>query len=222
MENKNSNSCSNEKINEIKQNIANYKALYTKYLTDKTEIDKQKENIRSLLDEQFVKLQNNLILKNQEVLSINCNIDNTFKECYLKCKEKNNPKDRKPDVFVTTNCSKEKDADGKNIDNCVCYFPDYEKIDTSIDEINDLLKKKLKILEAQNKLNKPEDLVYDDPCCTTQIVCKDGVCTDVDIFCKSNSSVVEPFTTHNEGRININHILIFVIIILMIFFLCKK
>ena len=221
MENKNS--CSNEKINEIKQNIANYKALYTKYLTNKTEIDKQKEKIRSVIDDQFVELQNNLILKNQELLTINCNSDNSFQECYLKCKEKNNPTNRKLDVFVTTDCSKKKDADGNTIDNCVCYIPNYEKIDTSLEQINDSLRKKLKILEAQNKLNRPEDLVYNDPCCSTEIVCKDGECTDIDIFCKSNSSsVIEPFTTCNEAKININHILIIIIIILMIFFLCKK
>jgi hypothetical protein len=214
----NINFCSKERIDLIKQNVANYKSLYTKYLSDKKEIDIQKENIYKLIDDKKVELENNLIIKNTEMFEMACDPENNFKDCYLKCKKTYNPNNRKPDVFVTTEC---KDNNDGNKASCVCYYPDYNKIDSSIDDINNLLKKKLNLLEIQGKLVKPEDIVYKDPCCVSEIVCKDGECSDIDVLCKGGSNVVESFTTHNNNNNNINHILMIVIIILIVFFLCK-
>lgn len=219
----NINYCSKEKIDLIKNNVANYNSLYTKYLSDKKEIDKQKENIYKLIDEKKVELESNLLLKNSETFEMPCDPTNNFKDCFIKCKEKYNPTDRKPDVFVSTECKQAKsDNENDKIASCVCYYPDYKLIDSSIDGINTLLKKKLNILELQAKLIKPEDVVYKDPCCTGDIVCKDGICSNIDLLCKSGSNVVESFTTHNNNnKININHILMIVIVILIVFFLCK-
>ena len=220
----NANLCTKEKIDLIKQNVVNYKTLYTQYLLDKKEIYKENENVNNLIKEKNFELQNNLIKKNMDTINVNCDSENSFKDCYLKCKEKNNPNDRKPDVFVSTQCSDKNPNDKNptpNLDSCQCFYPDYKNIDLSIDDMNKLVKKKLNLLEKEFKLVKPEDITYKDPCCSKDIVCNDGNCSSIDELCKIQPNIVESFTTHNNSIFNINYILIIIIIILIVFFLCQ-
>jgi hypothetical protein len=211
----NNNLCTKEKINLLTDNINKYKISYTKYLVDKEIIKKEKDNLNSLLDEKNFELQSNLLKKNQEILNIKCNSKNSYNDCYLKCKENFNPTDRKPDITVTSKC----DNSENNI--CECNIPDYKSIDVSINNINELLKKKLDFLEKETKLIKPENLTIKNPCCLKDIVCVDGNCSSIDELCKVKQEI-ESFTTNNNYIFNTNHILIIIIIILIVFFLCQK
>jgi len=213
------NLCTKEKYNFLADSIKNYKISYTKYLIDKEEIENEKKKIEALISEKNVELQNNLLNKNQEFIKIKCNSENSHKDCYLKCKEKFNPTDRKPDIMVSTKC-KVNSLDSE-FDLCECTVPDYKNIDKSINEINELLRKKLDLLEKEFKLVKPENLTIQNPCCAKDILCANGECTSIDEFCKIKP-VVESFTTNNDYTFNTNHVLIIIIIILIIFYMCQK
>lgn len=215
----NNNLCTKEKINILEDSITKYNLSYTKYLIDKEEINSEKEEIEQLIKDKNFELLNNLMKKDQDTIEIKCDTEDPFKDCYLKCKKKHNPTDRKPDVFIFTQCKKDNLNNEKSI--CECYIPDYKSIDDTIGGINNLLKKKLDILEKEYKLVKPEYLTLKSPCCSKDIECLNGKCSSIDELCKVQP-VVESFTKINNNKLNINHILIIIIIILIIFFMCQK
>jgi hypothetical protein len=203
-----------EKINSMKKNISDYKTLYTKYLIDKKDIQKKKEENIELIRQKRVELEDSFLIKKKEPLSMLCDPKNNFKDCYLRCKELYNKNNRKPDVFVTTYCN-----DNNNEATCLCNYTDYDNLDKIIDEYNKLINEQVNILNIESKINKPDDVILDKNCCQGEIVCKDGECSDINYLCNNT----EAFTTYDDNfKININHILILiVIIILIVFFLCK-
>jgi hypothetical protein len=215
----NSNICQKQKIDLIKNNISNYRASYNKYLFDQKEIKKELEKVINLINQKNFDLQNNFIKKNISTIDIDCKSNDFEKNCYLKCKEKFNPNNRKPDVFISNICPKDSNSNSTN--NCICNVPDYENIDLSIDEINNLVKKKLNLLERQLSLVKPQDLIIKEPCCSEEILCKDGNCSSINELCKIKPTV-ESFTSNNNYTFNTNHILIIMIIILIVFLICQK